>query len=183
MRLAEIYLEGFGINTKNVRPAALLDIIDGLIVGANIEKSISSTKELYDLDFTNDFSDLEYLSNDIVLVKLLNNPKAAKLYVKLYTGILLGREVELTKECIDEVLINVYNQNAQYKALGKAVDDLNKALTNTIVLYTQYSQTIKFCILKGSTKDELMNSLAQSGLQSTTTVDKLCTILLMKGLE
>lgn len=183
MRLAESYLEGFGINTKNIRPASVLDIIDGLLVGANVGKAINSTKELFKHEFKGDFSDLDYLSNDIVLVKLLNNPKAAKLYIKLYTGILLGREVELTKEDINTVLINVQNQNAQYKALGKAVDDLNMALTDTVILYTQYSQSCKFCILKGSNKEELMNTLAQSGLQSPNTIDKLYTILVMKGLE
>ena len=182
MRLSEILLEGFGVNIKNVRPSQVFDIIDGLLINLDLNKALENINKVSGLNYTGDVDNLNYLSNDIVLAKVLGNTKATKLYLKLLVPIMLGSSAELSKEDIKDILDGVNNTNAQYKAIAKAVEVLNDALDNSIIIYNQYSDKIRFCVLKGSTEQELMKSLNESGFQSPLMIDKLHTLMIIKGI-
>lgn len=182
MRLSEVFLNGYGINPKNIRPAQLLDIIDGMLVHSSINNTIGNIKQLSKLEFNGDVTSLDYLSKDIILAKILSNDKATKLYLKLIVPIMLGTTIEIIKEDLSDILEGITNQNAQYKAINKTVEVLNNTLDGTIIVYIQYSDKIKFCALKGNTEQELMKSLSESGLQSPVMIDKLHTIMIVKGI-
>jgi len=183
MRLSETLLTGYGISPKTVRPTQLLDIIDGLLLYSDISRVTSNIKKLSNLDYTGDTSSLNAVAKSIVLVKLLSKPKATKLYSKLLLNIMLGTSTELSKEDVLDALGGITNVNAQYKALAKTVEQINEVLEDTIILYSQYSDVVRFIILKGSTSEELKTSLMNSGYQSPALLDKLHITLLVKGLE
>jgi len=182
MRLAETLLSGYGIAPKTVRPSQVLDIIDGLLLCSDISKATGNINKLYNLDYTGDVSSLNTVANDIVLVKLLSKPKATKLYSRLLLNIMLGTSTELSKEDILGVLGGVTNTNAQYKALTKTVEQINDVLDDTIILYTQYGDKVRFIVLKGNTSEEFKNYLVASGYQSPMILDKLHLALIIKGL-
>lgn len=187
MRLSEVFLEGFGINTKQIRPPQVLDILDGLLVSIStdndtLNKTLDTIKYFNTAEFNGNLNNIKCLANDKVLVKLLGNPVATKLYLKLLVNILVVSELLVSKEVINDVLDGITNQNAKYKALTKAVDTLNNALDDTIILYTQYSDKVKFTILKGTDEISYRKSLEYSGSQSPAMIDKLQTVLIQKGI-
>lgn len=187
MRLSEIFLSGFEVNTKNIRPTQVLDIIEGLLITVSdtpelLSKALENIKDISGSDFNGSVSNIRCLANDKVLVKLLGNQIATKLYLKLLVNILVVSEVLIHKDVINEILEGITNQNAKYKALTKAVDTLNNALDDTIILYTQYSDKVKFTILKGTDEISYRKSLEYSGSQSPAMIDKLQTVLIQKGI-
>lgn len=182
MKLSEVLLEGLGINPKSVRPVSILDVIDGLLLLNNNEHQIKMIKELTGIEFNGSVTNLSTISSMPALVKLMAYPKSAKLYTKLLVNIMTGTSVELSKESVLECLGNVNNQNAQYKALNKALDDINNVLENKIILHMQYADKVRFIILTGTTDVEYLKSLQDSGYQSPNMLDKLHGIFLTKGL-
>lgn len=181
LRLAEALLEGYGISPKSVRPTQILDIIDGLLINANVQKSVETTNRLYNLDCLTNIEDISFIAKDPVLVKLLGDTKATKLYTLILTGIILGTNKELPKAELDNIFGDITN-NSKYRALGKAVESINSALDNTIILYSQYADKVVFIPLKGETEQEFKNNLAQSGYQSPVMIDKLHSALIIKGI-
>lgn len=182
MKLSEVLLEGLGINPKTVRPASILDVIDGLLLLNDNEHQVKMIKELTGTEFTGSISNLSTISSMPALVKLMAYPKSAKLYTKLLVNIMTNTSVELSKEAVLECLGNINNQNAQYKALNKALDDINNVLENKIILHMQYADKVRFIILTGTTDVEYLKSLQDSGYQSPNMLDKLHGIFLTKGL-
>lgn len=181
MRLSEIFLSNYGINHKTIRPTLLLDILDSLLITVDINKATDNIKSTYDVKYNGDINDLEFISKDPVLVKLLGDTKATKLYLKLLTSIILGTSKELSKEDLDDVFGNI-TTNSKYRALVKAVDTINITLPSTIVLYTQYADKVTFVSIIGSNQQEFRASLSKSGYQSPVMLDKLHTALILKGL-
>lgn len=181
LRLSEVLLEGYGISPKSVRPAQILDIIDGLLINADVQKAVETTSKLYNLDCLTNIEDISFISKDPVLVKLLGDTKATKLYTMILTGIILGSNIELPKNELDNIFGDITN-NSKYRALGKAVESVNNALDNTIVLYSQYADKVVFIPLNGNTEQEFKNKLAQSGYQSPVMIDKLHSALIIKGI-
>lgn len=183
MRLSQVYLEGFGIDYKKVRPAAILDILDGLLTTADIELSVNNTKELYAREFSGSASSLSFISKDLVLIKLIDKPQATKLYMKLYPDIhsdtvnttLSHKDI---KECLD---IDYKKVSSFYRALALAVNTINSTLTDSLIIYSQYNREAKFVIIRGNTNTELLKNLAESGNQSPMNVDKVQAICLMRA--
>lgn len=180
MRLSETFLQGFGIYTKSIRPIVVLDVLDSLLQTVDITQAINNIEDTRGLQYKGDKAGLEFISKDPVLVKLLDNKRATNLYLKLLTSIILGTSKDLTKDDLSEVFEGIY-PNSRYRALTKAVDTLNDALDDTIIMYSQYADRVTFVIVKGNTEQEYKDSLVSSGYQSPQMIDKLCTILIVKG--
>lgn len=182
MRVAEILLDGYGINTKGIRPSLVLDIIDGLLMESDIDKALSNIKFLTKEEFNGPKEDLLFLAKDRVLVKLVNNQRATKLYSKLLVNILLGTNKEMQSDELNDVFSGIKTTNTKYKVLQQLVDAINLVLDGTVIIYNQYNSIIRFIILKGNTSAELFKSLELSGYQSPQTFDKLMTICMIKDM-
>lgn len=182
MRLSQIYLDGFGIDYKKIRPTTVLDVIDGLLASTSIACSITSTKELFNLDFRGNSKSLESISKDPVLMKLIDKPQATSLYMQLYPALYSDTSIfESTYKDIHSCMGIEYKRMSNFhRALALAISNINDALTDMVILHSQYSGKSTFVILRGSNLEELSQSLYNSSAQSPITIDKLQAICLTR---
>lgn len=181
MRLSELFLQGYDINIKNIRPATVLDILDSMLTTVSIEQATKDIQARYNLSYNGNAQELEFISKDPILVQLLNTPRATKLYLRILTNIILGTGVDLNKEDINSIFGDISN-NSRYRGLSKAVDNINAVLKDAVIVYSQYADRVSIIVVKGTTEQEYKDSLAKSGYQSPIMLDKLHTTLITKGI-
>lgn len=182
MRASEILLQDCGIKPSTIRPAILLDIIDGLLIGTKISDVVSNLNYIIGKKEYAE-SDLQFLVSQPVIIKLKNNTRAIKLYTTLLTNIILKESLTLDKDNIKSLFVGVSHPNSYYRVLNKTIEELNSALIDCIILHQQYGDSVTFIPIHGSTKQEYMESLRVSGHQSPSTIDRLTTLLLVKGID
>lgn len=177
MKLHKLLTKGL---TKNVDAG---DLIDALIVSADLEKFQLVLKDLYNIDLDdNTINTLKSFSSDLNLVRMLGNTRALQLYIELMPVFKESGVMEVPKSTILKILNYDYkNWSHFYRAVSTVVQFMNANLKGKSVLYSQYADKATFVVIDGDTFEEALNSLAASGVQSPKNIDDLRVIFIGRG--